>query len=299
MKTFKPSFLSEQFSRRWEITQQGGLRARLCRWRVSHWMILQKVGIHCWARVPLFFGQKIWLLLGETTSSGLLAFGYSECALTALMLRLLKPGMRFVDVGAHLGYEAVLGSTLVGPAGKVISFEPQPQIVAWTRRNVQKFPHCRVVQSAVGDFCGELEFPEMGLADSAFSGQGAANSTTCRIKVPVTTLPEALRADERPVDFLKCDVEGAEMSVLRGAVDFLREDRPFLVLEGEMPNESGLRPRVQEFADFLAPLGYRGISFEFDGVLRTAPLGGLPVGHANVAFCHEDRVESLRELGLK
>lgn len=107
----------------------------------------------------------------------------------------------------------------------------------------------------------------------------------------MTSLADALVEDERPVDFLKCDAEGAEMSVLRGAVEILARDQPLLVLEAEIPSASGLRPRVGEFAEFLAPLGYAGFFFEFDGRLKVGRLGALEVGHANVGFAPRSRPE--------
>ena len=126
---------------------------------------------------------------------------------------------------------------------------------------------------------------------SGFSGQHSEVSGYAReYQVEVTTLGDALRPDERPVDFIKCDAEGAEMTVLRGAADLLRDDKPFLVLEAEMPNVSGLRPRVQEFARFLEPLGYQGLSFDYDGELKVVPLGSLVENHANVAFIHNSKV---------
>ena len=45
---------------------------------------------------------------------------------TSLVLRLLQPGDVFVDVGANIGYFSVLAASLVGDAGKVFAFEPDP-----------------------------------------------------------------------------------------------------------------------------------------------------------------------------
>lgn len=233
----------------------------------------------------------MWILTGETISRGLLAFGYAETALTALMLEAIKPGMRVVDIGAHLGYESLLASVLAGKAGRVVSFEPQPQIVAWTARNLDRFCQCRIVASAVGDFCGDIEFLEMDVLRSAFSGVSEMIAGGRRTRVPVTTLTVALQDQERPVDFLKCDVEGGEMSVLRGAEDILSHDQPLLVLEAEMPQAGSSRPRVREFAEFLRPFGYTGFMFDFDGQFRVARIGELAVGHANVGFAPASRPE--------
>jgi FkbM family methyltransferase len=207
------------------------------------------------------------------------------------MLEALRPGMRFVDIGAHLGYEALLGSLLVGDTGRVVTFEPQPQINQWTIRNLGRFSQCRVVPSAVGSSNGGLSFSEMDILRSAFSGTGAPDSVGKEIHVSLTTLPDALDRSERPVDFIKCDVEGSELSVLQGARELLERDQPLLVLEAEMPSASGLRPRAREFAEFLAPLGYEAFLFDFDGDLKVGRIGELEVGHANVGFVPVSRAE--------
>jgi FkbM family methyltransferase len=249
-----------------------------------HWLLLQRLHLNLWVKAPLFFGAKMWVLTGETTSRGLLAFGYSETALTALMLETLRPGMHFVDVGAHLGYEALLASTLVGESGRVVSFEPQSRIARWAMRSLRPFSQARVVRSAVADFNGEMEFHELEDARSAFSSAQSGGLPGRLVRVPVVTLSSALAQDGRPADFIKVDVEGGELSVLRGARALLERDRPLLVLEAEMPAGEKPRPRVRQFDEFLSPLGYRGVSFDFDGQLRLAPLERLEVGHANVAF---------------
>jgi FkbM family methyltransferase len=248
-------------------------------------MLMQRVGLHRWVSGRTFWGAPIQLLTGETVSRGILPFGYSELALTALMIDVVKLGMRVVDVGAHLGYEAMLASVLVGSSGKVVCFEPQPEVASWAWRNLRKYQQARLVQAAVGEAEGLANFADAGLARSAFSGATmAANAQSYTARV--TTLAAALEVGERPIDFIKCDVEGGEMAILRGARDILIADRPFLVLEAEMPDDNPARPRVREFIEFLSPLGYRPLSFEYDGALKVGPFGSFPVGHANVAFVH-------------
>src|SRR6185437_15768693 len=276
-----------EFFRRWGVNQRGGPAARLSRWRNMHHLLLQRLGWQRWVRGRVFWGDPMWLCTGETVSKGLLAFGYSECALTSLMLEALRPGMRFIDVGAHVGYESMLAAIIVGESGRVVSFEPQRQLARYAHENLKLYPWIRQVPSAVGDHTGITEFKEQDVALSAFSAASVknANDSGRRYQVPVTTVDDALEGTERPVDFIKCDTEGGEMAVLRGAVGVLRSDRPLLVLEGEMPTGSA-RPRLREFVDFLAPFGYQALAFEFDGAFRVGRIEELRVGHANVAFVH-------------
>jgi len=290
--------MEAELRRRWRLNQQGGLRARASRWRVLHWLLLQRLGWHRWVKARVFWGDPIYLLTGEIVSRGILPFGYAELALTVLMIEFLKPGMRFVDVGAHLGYEAMLASVLVGREGRVVSFEPQEQIAGCTVKNLQRFPQARVVKAAVGQSKGKAEFREYDILRSAFSGAGTdpGQGVARQYEIEVTTIGAALARGERPVDFIKCDAEGTEMAVLRGAVDILSEDKPFLVLEAEMPNDSELRPRVREFAELLGPMGYQGLSFDYDGKLKLAPVSSFVEGHANVAFIHSSKAHRLTSI---
>jgi FkbM family methyltransferase len=283
---------------RWRLNQQGGMRARASRLRVLHWLLLQKLGWHRWVEGRVFWGDPIYLLTGEDVSRGILPFGYGELAITALMIEFLEPGMRVVDVGAHLGYEAMLASVLVGQDGKVVSFEPQKQIADWTIKNLQQYPQARLVKAAAGESKGLMTFTQCDLMRSAFSGQGTdlPSDSGRQYEVEVTTLDTALEKEERPVDFIKCDAEGAEMTVLRGAQNVLHEDKPLLVLEAELPSQSNSRPRAREFSEFLAPLGYQGLSFDYDGKLKLAPLGSLTEGHANIAFVHNSKAQRLTTL---
>lgn len=302
MRKDDAAYLRLELRRRWEINRRGGLRARVSRWRVFHWIVLQRLGQIRWVGARVFWGDFIRLLTGEVISSGILSFGYSETALTALMIEILKPGMRVVDVGAHLGYEAMLASVLVGRDGTVISFEPQQQIADWARINLNSYPQARLVQAAVGDAHGSAEFIELGLIRSAFSGISGPSRDIAGMeglktyRAEIRTLDKALAAEDRPVDFIKCDAEGGEMSVLRGALDILTKDKPFLVLEAEMPQMKTARPRVKEFTEFLSPMGYQGLSFDYDGELKLGPLGSLDEGHANVAFIHTSRMQLLANL---
>jgi hypothetical protein len=103
VRNHDPAYLRRELRRRWEINRRGRLRGRVSRWRVIHWIILQRLGQNRWVNTRVFWGDSIRLLTGEIISRGILSFGYSETALTALMIEVLKPGMRVVDVGTHLG----------------------------------------------------------------------------------------------------------------------------------------------------------------------------------------------------
>lgn len=141
---------------------------------------------------------------------------------TDLVKRILKPGMTFVDCGAHIGYYSVLAASLVGPSGRVIAYEPAPENLATLRRNVERFrPLVEIREAALSDIpgWGHLYVSKANSGDHRlFKTQGWDE-----IPVRVLTLDSDLYLLQRPVDFIKIDVQGLECAVLHGGRETIRQ----------------------------------------------------------------------------
>lgn len=72
----------------------------------------------------------------DPVMSGAISFGKYEPETIALFRSYLKEGMTVVDIGANLGYFTVIAAGLVGPSGKVFSYEPDPHNFALLEKNV-------------------------------------------------------------------------------------------------------------------------------------------------------------------
>jgi FkbM family methyltransferase len=140
-----------------------------------------------------------------------------------IVRRLLRPGMRAVDVGANIGYYLLLIESAVGPGGSVACFEPEPENLRELGRNVEanRLQNVRVFAAAVGAEDGRVAM-RTGI-NAAVAGEEGGDFT-----VPLVRLDSAL---DGPVDFVKIDVEGYEGQVLAGARRRLREHRPVLLVE--------------------------------------------------------------------
>ena len=141
--------------------------------------------------------------------------------------QLLQPGEIVFDVGAHVGYYTVLSSVLVGPSGRVISFEPVAANLAYLRRHVliNECDNVSILPICVGDRAGTAQFN-----DSEGTGVGHLDDDGS-LEVQVRPLDELIGSGELPVpQFIKIDVEGAEMQVLRGAEQLLSQHHPSLIL---------------------------------------------------------------------
>jgi FkbM family methyltransferase len=275
--------LYRAFSDAWADDTRGGWRARWRRRTIWPALGAQKCGLHLRVSARLFWGARMRVLTGETASQSILAFGYSETALTALLFDLISPGQCLVDVGTHFGYEAMLMARLTGANGSVHAFEPNPEVAAYAAHNLAATPWVQLHALALSNACGRTSFAAPPLARSAFGGLGGGDSH--RIEVELQTLDNVFAGLATPVALIKCDAEGHEESILQGASRLIARDHPVLVLETGMPDAHGKSsPVAGHLAALLAPSGYRAFSFEFDGTLRVAPLDSFPTGHANTLY---------------
>jgi FkbM family methyltransferase len=159
--------------------------------------------------------------------------GCYEREFVELLKKVLDPAMTFVDVGAQVGYFSATAAALVGPAGAVHSFEPDPDCFSLLQRNARAYPWMRIHNSAMANFTGEARFYRSPKSDE--SGWGAmfdADGDRAEIGVRVCTL-DGWRAAEgiRKIDVIKIDVEGAECRVLEGARDAIAATRPLIWIE--------------------------------------------------------------------
>lgn len=278
MKTSDRLYAS--FRRCWSIHRHHPWRARLHRLPRFRAVLLQRLGLERWVDVPLFNGRPMRALSGEIVSRAVISFGYSEPDLTALLCELVKPGMCVADIGTHFGYEAMLLADLVGPAGSVQAFEPNPAVAAVARHNLARWPHVALHSCALSSRPGQAAFDFPPLARSSFGGL-ATGGPGAGALVEVRMLDEI--AFPARVDLIKCDAEGHEALILEGAPRVLAH-RPVLILETGMESDSGHTPEFERVFALLAPLGYRALSFRFNGELEVAPAGRFPSGHASTLF---------------
>jgi FkbM family methyltransferase len=164
-------------------------------------------------------------------------FGSYEPEVRVQIKRWLSPGGFAVDVGANVGWHALLMATVVGPAGRVFAFEPNDSTRERLNGGIQVNDlHQVVVDSrALSDRIGMTGFaaPQAG---EFWDGTGHMTSATGDGRgggsVPCVTLDRfvAERSLDR-LDFMKIDVEGWELSVLRGASRTLATLAPAIVFE--------------------------------------------------------------------
>jgi FkbM family methyltransferase len=190
-------------------------------------------GTRTWAQVKNGPAAGIWLRLNPRTGLDTLR-GAGEPEVQDALRRYLRPGMTFYDLGANIGFFSLLAARLVGDEGRVIAFEADPEIAARLREHVDRnrFRSATVVEKAVWSEARTVFFERVDPATSPDRGLGHVVNTASpnTVKIEAVTLDDFARTSPAP-DFIKCDVEGAEVEVFRGARRLLAEKRPGILCE--------------------------------------------------------------------
>ncbi len=131
------------------------------------------------------------------------------------------------DVGAHVGYFTVLMGDIVGSEGKVIAFEPRGLNLGYLQKHVavNNCENIKIISKALGDHSGHAM-----LETRTGSGTGYVSDTGDE-EIEITSIDELVDSGALPPPtFLKIDVEGGEMAVLRGARKVIDRQRPRMIL---------------------------------------------------------------------
>lgn len=143
---------------------------------------------------------------------------------TSLLLSVLRPGDVFVDVGANIGYFSLLAASVVGEAGTVFAFEPDPENFSLLQRNAAlNGQQARIVavQAALAADAGvgHLYLSEDNLGDHQIYAAGDGRSS-----LPITLVngSDYLGGSLSRIDLLKIDTQGSEYQVVAGLLPLLQ-----------------------------------------------------------------------------
>jgi FkbM family methyltransferase len=143
---------------------------------------------------------------------------------------LIAPGQTAIDVGANSGFITLMLASLVGPQGRVLSFEPSPAVFAKLQNTIAVNGLSQVVAKNLG--CGSTtSTARLSRVSNSTGNSSIVAAGTHPIYVQIEPLDNIPEAWESPVALLKIDTEGYEPEVLRGAERLIAEHRPVIYLE--------------------------------------------------------------------
>jgi FkbM family methyltransferase len=171
--------------------------------------------------------------------------------LIEVLRRSLRKTSNCVDVGCYRG-DILRQMVKFAPQGEHIAFEPVPENFQYLTRT---FPSVRVLNMALSDKAGEATF-NVVVGRTARSGLRKVEypdpeQEIREVRVHVDRL-DSIIPSARHIDFIKVDVEGAELRVLRGSRELIGRDRPMVVFEHGYERARYFGDRPEEVFDLLA-----------------------------------------------
>lgn len=217
-----------------------------------------------WVQIQRGPSEGLWIRVNPRTGQNVQQ-GIGEPEVQKAIIQHLCPDMTFYDVGANIGFFSLMAARLVGPQGRVVSFEADPEVAARLRENLARnqFTHAHVEEKAVWSEPSTVSFARVDPNTSPDRGLGhvAANgSAPGTITVEAVSLDQYIASHPAP-DFLKCDVEGAEVAVFQGATKLLSGRRPICLVELHSPQNH------RALLDQFCGLGYRCRALDQNHVL--------------------------------
>ncbi|MFW9875363.1 MAG: FkbM family methyltransferase [Candidatus Thorarchaeota archaeon] len=161
-------------------------------------------------------------------SSDLVLDGIREPESTRIIQKELKKGDIVVDIGANIGYYALIEARLVGDKGKVYAIEPSPKNFEYLNKNI-KLNNVKNIESyklAIGDKDGVAKMnisPHSNLSSLVTQKNRKIIGS---INVNVTKLDNFLKNKKYP-NFIRMDVEGYEYNIIKGMEDTFKAKKPF------------------------------------------------------------------------
>jgi FkbM family methyltransferase len=256
-------------------------------------------------RLP--WGGKIQVNCAKQMGQSLLRTGIYDLAMSEFLWRMIGPSDQVMDIGANIGYTTLLMARRVGPKGTVLAFEPHPDLFKQLNFNVSQF--CQ------SNICGRVELTQCavssksgvatlecsngfevndGIARIVDNSRGAINP----IQVKSVTLDEITRGRGN-YSVLKIDVEGHELSVLKGANRLLQSNVRHILFEDHEGAQSRVCNCLRELGFQLFGLGWSMRRLVIFPVYRELPSRQYEAPNFVATRCPDQMFSACHETGWR
>jgi FkbM family methyltransferase len=197
------------------------------------WVLLKlqaRVGGPLAEESPTVWGARLVSRLPDLIQTWIYLFGIWEPDITAFVRGRLAPGDTFIDVGANVGYHALLAAKLVGADGRVAAIEASPSIFRSLQENLSlndATTAVRAINKAASDVAGTVHIHHGPVANIGLTTTLESRGFAPEAEVAAAPLADLLEPQEiETARLVKIDVEGAEDRVLAGMPSFLERCPP-------------------------------------------------------------------------
>lgn len=224
-------------------------------------------------------GFKIYVRLDDWAVGARIAINrVYERQVTQEIRNFLKPGIVFADIGSNIGYYTLLAAASFGDSGRIIAFDPSKANCDLLKMSVAAngFKNVEIHTQAVADIEGVVGFD---MDDS--NGMINKSPAQSAYQVEAVRLDHVLRNEKR-IDLIKMDVEGAEGLVLIGADKLVQTHHPVIFTE--------FRPPALEFTSDMSGIDFldrlRALDYELSVIHKKSGAGRVPQTNAEIMECY-------------
>ena len=210
-----------------------------------------------------YLKNKLWSI---SIPDSRYVMGTYEPKLADIIVRELRSGKQFVDIGANSGYFTMLAATI--SSKQVIAIEPIPgnlKILS-NHLRINNINNVKLCEQALSLTTGDVQFSlTKNLAANTYKEESPLyKKSENKLIVSTSSLSDFSRDFSLDSNsFLKIDVEGAEFDVLKGGEDFIKRYHPDMMLATHNCHVDGVRERCLQFLD---ELGYTWVEIEDDKI---------------------------------
>ena len=232
-------------------------------------------------RIKTINGIAYELDLREVIDSSLYFTSTYEIKIDRFFEKYVKPGSTVVDIGANIGLHTLRSALLTGQTGKIIAIEPSTWAIKKLQRNLELNPELSKIIEIRHIALGENVEKAISLGFQSSYRLNGKNEIYSEV-VDVLTLDSIAEQDSlQSVDFIKIDVDGHELHILRGAKKMLSISKPVLVVEFTPSYSTSYLDELTAIEQHLRSLGYSAFTDdELSVPSLTQYLKLLPIGHS-------------------
>lgn len=245
--------------------------------------------------------RSVWLELNSldlrTASFTALTYGKYEGLLEDLIFAFCTNANCMLDIGSNIGFYSI-GAAILNPNLDIFSIEPNPKIFEELQRNVAANDLVNVptlINKAVSQFPGNLNFyvPRFtGSGGGSLKNLHPEEGEPITFKVQALTLPEIIPS-VKTIDLIKIDVEGAELSVIKSALELIQKSKPTIIIELLRKWMEPFEAHPQEVMLLLQNMGYKVFGILASKIVRAEYIDE-ETQETNFVFVHPQRSVDLK-----
>ena len=178
-----------------------------------------------------YSGGKIYLNFREGVMTREVLLGMYETSKINLFKRILKPDMTIIDIGAHRGFFSFLSAKLMEDKGKIYSIEPDSVNLSRLKKGLRanKYNSIKIIQLAISNKNGFLKLYKGDKSGHHSLTEDMGYGSTV---VKVQKLDDFIKENKiKKVDLIKVDVEGADVEVIEGAQELLKQENLKIIMD--------------------------------------------------------------------